>query len=680
MIKVYPVGTTLDEMRTSNGLCMLKRANEVCISQEINATPVLNFSMDVDSSNWKYIRQNNLILCDGQIYKIFKKSRQKGNTVTKAVTALHIVSEASQKLILTFPKQIGKTPKEILSVAFADTPFYLITALPNGMEWVTEPTDFLDDISKVTPLEITKKLIEKLGKGELYIDNYGIALVEKLISNTNTVNVTTKFNAKSISDEEDGTDIITRLYPFGKDDMPLAGVVPYIDSPMLSEFGLREGFKEYKDVTDPEELFKKAEYEFSEDNPKRIDMPNLSYNVSLIDLYKIYGDNYKIGLGDSIKITDTDLGIDTVQRVVKYQYYPFSAQSSNVTLGNPPKTFTEALKALVTSEEKFSNALNGDGNLKTSFLENLIKNKSEYITDALLANEVTVHRTGDLWFFENAAGDRAIAIVDGQLAISDTKNADGSWLWTTFIDGKSVTADVINSGTLNTDLIELKSTDGKTYLHGNEFKMVAEDGATVSIRATDGENGIGKGLQIIENFNDDGTPKNYSIYDSKGYRRYINGNRIQTYTISRNGYGKCIRPSSEKYLWGTYVYLECAGDYFYQLATAYNDESITDAIREQMISTIYINYSEITVTSKYSTPYQELREVESMKVVAVNPGDKISCGNNFYMVAENKGAIFYWYFSSSQHYQPSDSWWDEAYCVPKLLFQIHTTMDVEGVS
>lgn len=680
MIKVYPKGTTLEQMRTSNGLCVLKQANEVCISQEINATPVLTFAMTTDSKSWQFIRQNNLVLCDGQIYRIYKKSRQKDSKITRTVTALHVISEASQRLILTFPKQIGKTPKEIMSKAFENTPFIMVTALPNGMKWVTEPTDFIDDISKVTPMEITKQLIEKLGKGELYINNYEIALVEKLISNPNTVNATTKLNVKSISDEEDGTDIITRLYPFGKDDLPLSGDVPYVESPLIDELGEREGYKEYKDITDPEELRAKAEYEFSEENPKRIDMPNLSYNIGLIDLYKIYGERYKIGLGDSLKITDFDLGLDTVQRIVKYQYYPYSAQSSSVTLGNPPKTFTEALKTLVSSEEKFSHALNGEGNLKTSFLENLIKNKSEYITDAILANEVTVHKTGDLWFFENAAGDRAIAIVDGQLAISDTKNADGSWVWTTFIDGKSVTADVINSGTLNTDLIELKSTDGKTYLHGNEFRMVAEDGATVSIRATDGENGIGKGLQIIENFNEDGTPKNYSIYDSKGYRRYINGNRIQTYTISRSGYGKTLRPAYDKYEWGTYVYLECAGDYFYQFATAYNDENITDDIREQMLSTIYINYSEITAKSSYSTPYQELKEVESVKVVAVNPGSQIPVSNNYHIVAENKGAIFYWYFYSSQKYQPSDSWWDESYCVPKLLFQIHTTMDVEGVS
>lgn len=674
MIKVYPKGTTLEQMRTSNGLCILKQANEVCVSQEINATPVLTFTMNIDNENWKFIRQNNLILCDGQIYKIYKKNRQKDNKVTRTVTAIHIVSDLSKKLILTFPKQIGKSPKEIMAKAFEGTPFTLVSTLPNGMSWVTEPTDFLDDISKVTPLEITKKLIEKLGKGELYINNYEIALVEKLISNPNIVNVTTKFNAKGISDEEDGTDIVTRLYPFGKDDMPLSGDVPYIDSPLMEELGVREGYKEYKDITDPEELRQKAEYEFSNENPKRLDMPNLSYNISLIDLYKILGEQYKIGLGDSLKITDSDLELDTVQRVVKYQYYPFAAQSSSVTLGNPPKTFTEALKSLVSTEEKFSQALNGSGSLKTSFLEHLIKNKSEHITDALLANEVTLHRTGDLWIAENDAGDRAIAIVDGQLAISDTKNADGSWVWTTFIDGKSVTADVINSGTLNTDLIELKSADGKTYLHGNEFKMVAEDGATVSIRSTDGANGITKGLQIIENFNEDGTPKNYSIYDANGYRRYINGSRIQTYTITRSGYGNSIHVGN----YNAYVYLECSGDYFYELAQLYNATTTTDAMREQMVNVFYHNYSELTTL--YDNPYQIIKMVEAMKIVSVNPGEQIRCGTtNYYMTAIGKGAIFYWVFNSYQMYKWSDSIWEDMYCNPILLFQINTTMDVEGV-
>ncbi|MBO5408891.1 MAG: phage tail protein [Clostridia bacterium] len=674
MIRVYSPGTSLDDMRLSNGLCTLNEATDICISQEINATPVLTFSLPTDVGKWKFLRQGYLILCEGQIYKIYKKARKKSGATTREVKALHIVSEAGQKLLLTFPKQIGKTPRHIMTVAFSDTEFNVTTHLPNGMEWVDTPTDFLDDLSKVTPLKIVKTLIEKNGEGELYIDNYNIALVKKLVSNAGTMNVSTKFNAKSIADEEDGSDIVTRLYPFGKNDMPLSGELPYIDSPLLDVIGLREGYREYKDVTDPEILLQKAEYEFSEDNPKRIDMPNLSYNISLVDLYKLYGDSYKIGLGDSLKITDYDLEIDTVQRVVKSTYYPYSTQNSSVTLGNPPKSFSETLKSIVSSEEKFSNALNGSGVLKASFIENLLKNKSEYITDALAANEVTVHKTGDLWCFEDDAGNRgAIAIVDGQLAISDTKNADGTWVWTTFIDGKSVTADVINSGTLNTDLIELKSTYGETYLHGNEFKMVAEDGAMVSIRASDGKNGLKKGLQIIEQFYADGTPKNYSIYDSNGYRRYIDGNRVQTYSIASCGFCEAHETNTDTIY---QLSLQCAGEYFYKFATAYNAKNTNDAMKQQMFQWICNN-----VTTNSTNLPLEFSNLKFVEVRAVNKGDHVQYrdGSTSYFIIAERGAVFIW---TALCYKRIDrgTYIDHTGYIPEAIAYVNTTMDVEGLS
>ena len=105
------------------------------------------------------------------------------------------------------------------------------------MSWVTDLTDVLE-MSKTNPAEIVKLLIENLDKGELYIDNYKIALVERIGRDTG-LQCTLSNNLKSLGDDEDGENIINRLYAYGKNDLPLPAP-GYIDSNESIElFGLR---------------------------------------------------------------------------------------------------------------------------------------------------------------------------------------------------------------------------------------------------------------------------------------------------------------------------------------------------------------------------------------------------------------------------------------------------------
>jgi len=677
VIKIYPFNFNISNFNNSNGLCVLSEATEVRISEEINGTNSLNFSLPLDNEKWQYLKIGNYAVCDGKIFRIYKKTRDKQGGIKRQVECLHIISDLSTKLILEYPIMISKTPLQIMTEAIQGTSFNLITTLPNGMEWATKTTDFLDITSKTTPLTIIKDLIDKLGYGELYIDNFNIALVKKIVSNTNVLNSTTKFNAKSISDDEDGTEIITRLYPFGKDDLSLDSV--YIDSELISQLGIREGYKEYKDIETKAELLTKAQFEFSDLNESRIDMPLLQYRLTLIDMYKLYGDSYKIGLGDTIRIIDDDFSIETLQRVVSYNYYPYSPQMSSFTLGKASRNLVEMLKSLVTTEQKYINSLDGSGNVKVEWLANLLKNKSENITSALLANDVVLHKTGDLWIFESETANKAIAIVDGNLAISNTKNSDGTWVWTTFIDGDSVSANVINTGTLNTNLVDLKSTDGKTTLKGNEFKMVASDNTTISIRATDGTNGIKKGLQIIESFNADGTPKNYSLYDSTGYKRYINGNRIQTYTIVASG--EAQTEWSDNF---TYSFFPCMGDYFYEWANKYNAVGTTTQQKKIMLSVLITDDTKPESSKPIRNIYSDSTFLE---VIAVNIGDVLPvdlfASPPKYFTSTIKGAYIKYsgqcrvYYLDYVRLSDNQMFYSNSYYDQYLSFLANTTMDVD---
>lgn len=453
MLKVYDKNAT---DFTNNGLGPLQNAQNVKVTREINGEYTLSFSLPGDDPKWEYIQQRNKVICEGQQFRVFRYGQTIDGNINKTVDCLHVITDAAQrgeKFIPDFPDCIGFTPRAILLTAFAGTSFNVmseseVTAL--GMNWVTDPTDIFE-CSKTYPLEIVKKVIESIKKGELYIDNYNIALVERIGKDTG-LNCTLSSNLQSISADSDGENIVTRLYALGIDGMPLPSAEAphgYIDSALgIAQFGIRADYMDF-DTEDPNELLEQALWQFSPDNPKRIDIPDESYAIKLIELYKLFGNNHRVNIGDSIRIKNKRSGIEATQRIIKYIRYPFSADQSEVTLGRPAKTYMDVLKESNQTTQKYNRIVNQSGQIKASWLETLIGNLQQTVNSAL--KDVSLHRKGDLWEFEN---NSAIAIVDGILAIANERNPDGSWKFRTFGTGNGFTADEIVAGILKAIIIE----------------------------------------------------------------------------------------------------------------------------------------------------------------------------------------------------------------------------------
>lgn len=532
MLRVYDKNAT---DFNNNGLAVLNEATNVKITRELNGEFKLSFDYPVNSDKWQYLKQRNKVVCEGQQFRVYQKSRSKAGTMTRTVECLHVITDASLKHIPYLEPLIAHTPRSIMLTAFAGTDFHVMTeeeVQALGMQWVTDLTDIME-MSKTNPMEVTKQLIENLGKGELYIDNYNIALVERIGKDTGLY-CTLSNNLQSLGDTEDGSNIITRLYAYGKDGLPLPpDVAPngYIDSPEgIANFGICEGYIDYDIVEDPQELYQRALWEFSPDNPNRIDMPNLSYSVKLVELYKLYGNNFKLSLGDSIKIKDKTLGIDTTQRIVKYNYYPYSPQESEVTLGKPPKTIIEVIKSTVSASAQYKKTVKANGEIKASWLENLIKNLQQEVYNGL-KKELTLHKTGDLWEFGN---NTAIAIVDGVLAIANRRKEDGTWDFRTLGDGNGIIADEITAGTLKGIKIHQLSDDGKILMEvfkdafGGVVKIFDNNGLLNAKLGSESGAGNNKGgtLVLYDNVPTGADPTNYS--------------RVEAGIIETNGAGTII--------------------------------------------------------------------------------------------------------------------------------------------
>lgn len=471
-IRIYPHN---EKTFKSGGLGVIQNARDVCVSRNISGDCELTFTLHPSDEKMPLLSPENICDIQGQRYRIKTIDDDK-------ITATAIYQDAAYKHIVRIADMIGKSPYEIMCKIFENTPVRVMTVgevAALGMEWVTDLTDFFE-VSKVTPLGAMKNLTDTLEKYrhhcELYIDNYNIALV-KQIGIDRGARLDTAYNAKEMKVKRDTSELITRLYPYGKEDMPIGKVnnsKNYIESENITTWE-REGYEEFSEIDNPTELKTAAQWLFSADNPDRVDIPKYSVTVS----YAQRKDK-EIRLGDIVTVIDRQYNITSKQRATEVKIYPFEPNKNEVTVGSPPKSIAETFKGMASTSLKYQSTVNERGEVKPSWLENLKGGYSTLVNKAISGNEkeqrkTVIHDYGDIWVNPNNP-NQALALVGGVIAMANGKDSNGDWVWSAFGDWSGFTADKLTTGTLNTSNVLIRSNDGKTTLSGNLLTMKDNSG------------------------------------------------------------------------------------------------------------------------------------------------------------------------------------------------------------
>ena len=361
---------------------VLNNAYNVKETRILNDTGSLEFDYPYDRKA-RLISQNMLVSVNGHIYEISRTTRNTNGTDTLHVYGTpHFVYEAMKAFIPTIGDNIGKSSRYVLKQAIDIISefkkyvgerciFHIMTEAEltaKGMKWVADDKLLIDFFStdKTNLWDVIKTIIENLGRGEIYhetgIDSSNnvvcnIAIVER-IGTDNGVRLRLEKNMRSISIERNVSDMITRLWAFGSDDLTVSSVnggKAYIDSPNIEKYGVQEGYKDYSDYTSAEKLLRNAKWEFDEDNEDRIDAPQLTISGKLIDLSKLaeYGAAEKLEIGDTVHVFDID-GTEYVQRVIEYQAYPLEPKESNISIGHIRRDFFIELWQTSEKAKKFA--------------------------------------------------------------------------------------------------------------------------------------------------------------------------------------------------------------------------------------------------------------------------------------------------------------------------------------
>lgn len=472
MIRIYNCNET---DFSSNGLAILDEAKNVCITHELNGSYNLEFEYPIDSAKWEFIANNRICRVGNECFRIRSIDNNK-------IYALALYMDAQFKHIQYIGDMLGKTPRYIMTQLFKNTNIHIMTdaeVKSLGMEWVNTATDFFE-ASKITPIVGVSTLSETLEKQstmcELYVDNYNLALV-KQIGKDNGNELTLRFNAKSAESSRDASTLITRLYPYGQDDLDISTVndgKQYIDSPMVEKIGVYEGFSNFDECEEPDELLKLAKWQFSEDNLERIDIPKYTMTVGYVDVceaYKYHNLN-RPSIGDRVKIFDKSMNTKTLQRIITTKIYPFEPRKSTIEVGHPQVTIDSFFKDIATTNIIQKIQRNGKKEIKTSYLEMMRENVKVSINEALQNENIAKYQTGAL--FESPDGQSAVAIIKGQLAIAGQKT-EGEWDWTTVINDNEIIVSDVFTGALYTNLCTIMSANGKLTIENSLITMQDEN-------------------------------------------------------------------------------------------------------------------------------------------------------------------------------------------------------------
>lgn len=485
---------------TGLGLAVLEKAYNVKIRQQINGEYLLSFNLPRNNEKWQYIQVENKVKAEGQIFRIKKISdgRDEAGKLIGEVSCEHITYDLNDNVFIPYFERIGATPTDILSVALTNTGFSIGT-----VDQSLPKTDI--EMSKANPMKIIAKLIENIG-GELIRDNFTISIVKRIGSDKG-VQFRIGKNIGDIKRDIDSTGLVTELWPLGKDGMQIDSVnngVAYLRSNLYDPQNPKRGFMDF-DIEDPAELKDEGLRQFSTADRDGIDKPKTSYQANVLELKKLkeYGDYEAFCLGDSIRLFDSYLGIDTKQRIIEYEYYPFEAQKSTVGLANydlklyRERSIGNTIASLIINKNAVENVMTSSGGLNAQYLDNIRERLQTDING--IVQKALLHTQADLYVDDIYNPQKALILGPGLFAIANNKRTNGDWNWRTIANGDRVVADEVDAkwvyaGTVSADQIKSGTIEGIT-IKGTTITGGTINGTIINGGTVNGVNMVGGKFQ-----------------------------------------------------------------------------------------------------------------------------------------------------------------------------------------
>lgn len=200
----------------------------------------------------------------------------------------------------------------------------------------------------------------------------------------------------------------------------------------------------YENITDPKTLLQKTY-----DDLIKNSRPLVQFKATIEE-------NDKLELGDSVYIIRKDLNIYYETRIFRIKRDILNKLNIEIELGdNLEYNKADFNKSINKKIEILNESTNSGINQLQKALADSLSDDISYSYKLDVNNPYNLP-SGFYTFNKpiNNNPDKAIYIGAGKFAISNKKDSQGNFIWTTFGTGDGFTADVVNSGSINADLIK----------------------------------------------------------------------------------------------------------------------------------------------------------------------------------------------------------------------------------
>ena len=260
------------------------------------------------------------------------------------------------------------------------------------------------------------------------------------------------YNATDISRTVDSSAIVNCMYGYGRgiyyeetggygpriDFAAINGGVPYVENTVsVAIFGRQIfGKVEYDDTEDPAVVLERTTRALEANC-----FPKITYSGNVFDFN--IGDS--VDVGEKILLIDEPLGVRVEGKVLSIGEYLDKSKPNKIKIGNFNSEHPDITQARVT--QTLRDIVSTDptrGGLESAVsaqVNNLLSNFNNKITEGMLNGTVTALPGG--FIFESES--YAMHIGPEGLRIANTKNPDGTWIFTTFATGDGLGADVVGA-------------------------------------------------------------------------------------------------------------------------------------------------------------------------------------------------------------------------------------------
>ena len=316
--------------------------------------------------------------------------------------------------------------------------------------------------------------------GEILPDNFTVTINEKLGGDYG-VNITLGKNLKSIEEDVNLDDVVTRIIPEGYDGILLDGETPWVDSPLINNYSqVRMKVVKFDDIkvkssdTDEEgyNTLEEAQAEMIERCNALfeggLDKPAVNYKVEMYLLrdteeYKDFAILEDVSIGDTVHCKHEGIGIECDARCISLEWHLEGDKViyDTIELGTPEQNFFESTNDI---SNKVSNILNKAGNVKGDCLQGLIDASKASIQASRKVAELQSYRVGMCQDLEPSSPTYGATMWGTKgFFCSDTRDSNNKdWEWTTAITAKGIVADAIKTGILTA--VKISNTDGSFYI------------------------------------------------------------------------------------------------------------------------------------------------------------------------------------------------------------------------